>query len=326
MTQGSFLIYNNSRLGFRAHFGFWEKIAQLPENHFVISDSQGKNIWKFVEQEPKNLENFSDLNLGEFNLPVIDKADYLIAAQQLVDELKSGVVQKVVYSRVVRENFQVNRLNAVFHALAEKYPDNLTYCFLHPEMGCWLGSTPETLIRGAFPNLQTMALAGTLKADAAENSWTNKELEEQSYVTDFLMERIATRAKALSRSERYTKMAGPVKHLCTDLKFELAFDETFDLIQDIHPTPAVCGVPTSLASQIYQRFERHNRSLYTGFLGFSSKEKIDLFVNLRCMQIFQNACGLYVGGGFTKDSNPEAEWHETERKAQTLLGVMRNSK
>jgi len=326
MNQRAFLLYNNSSLGLHANFGRWVQTSELPEHHFFIADSQGQFFWKFIEEEALDWDHFPDLDLPAFNLACIEESDYLESAKRIVEELQNGPVQKVVLSRILKEPFDARQLKSVFLELAQRYPDNLTSFFFHPEMGCWLGSTPETLVRGTYPDLQTMSLAGSLKADDNESLWSSKEYEEQAYVTDFLVERISKRTATLSRTKRYTKLAGPVKHLCTDVTFELNFAETFSLIQEIHPTPAVCGVPSDLASQIYQRHEIHDRSLYTGFLGFSSKEKIDLFVNLRCMQVFKDVCGLYVGGGFTKDSDPLSEWRETEKKAQTLLAVIRNFK
>ena len=51
----------------------------------------------------------------------------------------------------------------------------------------------------------------------------------------------------------------------------------------------------------------------------SIKRVSDLYVNLRCMQVFDNHVEIYVGGGITKDSQPEAEYLETLAKSQTLL-------
>ena len=90
-----------------------------------------------------------------------------------------------------------------------------------------------------------------------------------------------------------------------------------------HPTPAVCGLPQEKAFQFIQNTELHNRSYYTGFLGpVWLHEKLDLYVNLRCMQVFENYLALHLGGGITKDSEPQKEWQETCDKAQTLLAVL----
>ena len=74
--------------------------------------------------------------------------------------------------------------------------------------------------------------------------------------------------------------------------------------------------------------EKYNRQYYTGFLGelnIENKEErtTTLFVNLRCMKVIGDTAHIYVGGGVTKDSDPEKEWEETVAKTNTMLQVLR---
>lgn len=116
------------------------------------------------------------------------------------------------------------------------------------------------------------------------------------------------------------------------------------LIMAIHPTPAVCGLPKESAKKFILENENYNREFYTGFLGELNLKKTlqrsgnrknrenqayasiiktsALFVNLRCMKLENNNVVLFVGGGITKDSDPEAEWEETRNKAQTMKAVL----
>uniref|UniRef100_UPI0037C0DDAB chorismate-binding protein n=1 Tax=Flavobacterium sp. TaxID=239 RepID=UPI0037C0DDAB len=48
----------------------------------------------------------------------------------------------------------------------------------------------------------------------------------------------------------------------------------------------------------------------------------DLFVNLRCLEVVNNAVNIYVGCGITKDSNPEMEFLETENKSMTMRNII----
>ena len=91
----------------------------------------------------------------------------------------------------------------------------------------------------------------------------------------------------------------------------------------MHPTPAVCGLPRDMAREFILENEKYNRSYYTGFLGeLNINQKTALFVNLRCMQIYDNKSVIYVGGGITKDSNSEKEWEETVSKSKTMKKVL----
>ena len=91
----------------------------------------------------------------------------------------------------------------------------------------------------------------------------------------------------------------------------------------LHPTSAVCGMPKLSALQFIEQNEHLNRGLYSGYLGPVNMGGISkLYVNLRCMQLFDQSAKLYAGAGITFDSIPEREWDETTLKCHTLLDVM----
>jgi len=93
-----------------------------------------------------------------------------------------------------------------------------------------------------------------------------------------------------------------------------------EFITNLHPTPAVCGLPKDKSLELILQTEKHNREYYAGYCGpINYQNKTDLFVNLRCMKILEDQLALFVGGGLTKDSVPTKEWDETVLKAKTLL-------
>jgi isochorismate synthase len=117
-----------------------------------------------------------------------------------------------------------------------------------------------------------------------------------------------------------------------------------EIIKELHPTSAVCGLPKPEAMSFILEHEHYNREYYSGFLGElnvksaihrrrkslnqeqlaikSIKTISDLHVNLRCMKVSESYVEIYVGGGITADSQPEAEYLETVAKSQTLLNVL----
>ena len=82
------------------------------------------------------------------------------------------------------------------------------------------------------------------------------------------------------------------------------------------------------------KHEGYDRSYYTGFIGELNRRSsvIDdltqsshLFVNLRCMEIFENPslkAMLYIGGGITAASLPELEWEETIQKSRIMKRIL----
>jgi isochorismate synthase len=83
-------------------------------------------------------------------------------------------------------------------------------------------------------------------------------------------------------------------------------------------------MPKDKALAFILQQEGYDRSFYSGYLGpVHIDGQSHLYVNLRCMQLGSDRAYLYVGGGVTADSCPDAEWRETELKAGTLLSVLR---
>ena len=95
------------------------------------------------------------------------------------------------------------------------------------------------------------------------------------------------------------------------------------MLKLLHPTSAVCGMPLEAASNFLQKVEKHHRKYFSGFLGpVDNSHNTHLFVNLRCMELFEDHAVLYAGAGVTEDSIPEKEWIETEIKCNTLLDII----
>ena len=111
--------------------------------------------------------------------------------------------------------------------------------------------------------------------------------------------------------------------LKTTFQFDLGSNSAIAIADKLHPTPAVSGYPQKEALDLIHKSEKHQRRIYAGMIGVINEHSTQLFVNLRCAEIIHNQAYLYLGGGFTKDSNVVSEWNETENKAKTLLNVMK---
>ena len=112
--------------------------------------------------------------------------------------------------------------------------------------------------------------------------------------------------------------AGKIEHLKSEISAKLLSNSNWQsIVKSLHPTPAVCGIPTNTSKAFIHKNEKHSRAFYTGFIGVID-ENVNCFVNLRCMQLQECKAYLYLGGGLLKASTLEKEWEETERKANTL--------
>lgn len=288
---------------------------------FVVSDFLHERTFHFSETtEPDSEFHF---HYGKEIPVVISRRDYQIEAQAFLNSFPLLGVEKGVFSRIKQIPFSGEKAIDLFHILENTYPNAFCYLISSAEFGTWIGATPELLMNQEGMVCKTVALAGT-HGENEEHEWTPKELEEHAFVVDAIKETLERNACLEIEAEGpYVVLAGPVQHLKTDFKALLTKPNAWSIALDLHPTPAVCGTPRRNAIEAIASREMHNRELYTGFIGLFEEGNTNLFVNLRCAQLFRDKAFLYVGGGFTMDSIPDMEWEETEHKAETLIRAMK---
>jgi isochorismate synthase len=247
--------------------------------------------------------------------------------QSAIESINANEFQKVVLSR--KETVISTSFDAVdcFRKMLFLYPNAFCYYFYHPKIGTWLGASPEQFLKTNGLTLKTVALAGTQLLEGNKKpDWQKKEVHEQELVTKFIIDSIENLVKEVSISMPYSMKAGNLWHIKTDIEAKMkSKNQLLKIIESLHPTSAVCGLPKESAKQFILKNEGYNREYYCGFLGelnielstFKTKQS-DLFVNLRCMKVLKNAIDIYIGCGITMDSIPEKEYNETANKSLTM--------
>lgn len=265
---------------------------------------------------------------GKYKVPIasLGKAEHLSLVTKGIQAIKAGQLQKVVLSRSI-EVPVATKPTTLFSTLLERYPTAFCYLLFHPKAGLWCGASPETLVHLKARALQTMALAATLPSTSHEPPrWSSKEQEEHALTLQDIRKRLAPLLESLHVEEAQSVRAGHLWHLRSTIEGRLRpGTQLKDIVTTLHPTPAVCGIPTQAAKAFIQQHENYPRTFYTGFLGelnLNGADEVSLFVNLRCMRLHGDTASLFVGGGITEASNPEKEWEETQDKSKTLLNVL----
>lgn len=252
---------------------------------------------------------------------IASKDEYHEAFEAIIARLRDTQLDKVVLARSSQAE-AIPSFGSVFVRACQQNPDSFVYLCNTQHSGVWLGATPETLIARKDSDFTTMALAGTRPASAHSEPWSTKNLEEQQYVSDFITRRISAVAANVHVSPTTTRQAGNVEHLCSHFSFasELGIG---DLVNLLHPTPAVCGMPQGLASDIIDNIEPNSRLYYSGAVGIVGLPQSDaLYVNLRCLYANDHTTTLFAGGGILEQSDVEAEWKETEAKMKTIYSIL----
>ena len=195
-----------------------------------------------------------------------------------------------------------------------------------PVTGTWLGSTPEIILSGSSQSWKTVALVGTLPiVDGVEpTEWSEKNKEEQAIVAEYIRKIIKKHGAKMTEKGPYTARAGQLVHLKTDFLFQLKETGFLgNLLKELHPTPAICGLPKEEAYQFILSNEGYDRRYYSGMVGWlDPKGQTDLYVNLRCMEIRSTEVKLYAGGGILPSSEVRSEWEETSQKMKTMKNIL----
>ncbi|MCD8194519.1 MAG: isochorismate synthase [Tannerellaceae bacterium] len=248
--------------------------------------------------------------------------------RQFLRPLDERQLDKLVLSRTVtlRKEKDFSPATA-FLAACRRYIRSYVYLCHTPQTGTWLGSTPEILLSGAQGTWQTVALAGTQKIrnEQLPGHWNRKNRQEQEMVAHYIEQRLLSAGLTPERSAPYTVRAGELAHLKTEFTFHLPDTGRLGtILQLLHPTPAVCGLPKEMAYNFILEHEGYERKYYSGFIGrLNPGGSSELYVNLRCMEILPEELVLYAGGGLLASSSLEEEWQETEDKLQTMLMLTR---
>lgn len=261
----------------------------------------------------------------------LERENYRLRFDLSKTMFKLGMVSKLVIARHMHEmQYVVGDPEDLFLHACRLYPHQYIALVNMEHAGTWLMATPEVLIEGDNHNYRTMALAGTQKMPVdyrpgQELKWSEKNRKEQRYVANYILDTLRPMAQTLDHGHSHTTMAARLLHLRTDFDFTLKDDvQLGDVLDALHPTPAVCGIPKEAAKKLILEHEKDDRKYYSGFCGpYDPEGETRLYVTLRCMEIVEDHYILHAGGGIVPESKEKEEWRETEMKLNTMRDVLR---
>ena len=312
--SGNFKLYDPGDEGFIV-----APFSNEEERYIILNEKEEIiSLHKFIPSNDLELHVADRLN-NHFS----GHSEYMECVKSGVKAIETGRLEKVVLSRCEQVELPGSfAAESFFRDLSISYPDAFTYMLSVPVFGTWMGASPELLLNSEGKNIHTMALAGTRINHSPDGNFTEKEINEQSLVKDYVREILDKYCENVSPVQG-VRQAGNLEHIVTYFKAECRENiSPVKIAFDLHPTPAVCGLPLRDAFEFISKSEQYDRKLYSGFLGRIRKNSTDLFVNLRCMELYGSHAILYAGAGIVQGSDPAREWKETENKMETLKRVL----
>lgn len=311
-------------------------ILLFDKSDHLDSELDYDSIREIIKKE--GTDTFLTEELEPYHGKHYDRASYEEDFNYLKGVIKDKRVDKIVLSRSLivkhKERQDVVRL---FVNACNNNPNSFVALVSSPISGTWIVATPEVLLERVDNTLHTIALAGTKDKQLAKGhmdagnkmtskdvaGWDAKNIDEQQYVVAYIKDKLAKHFANINVTAPTTIDAGNVLHLRSDFYVSCEETEMMDLgeiVSQLHPTPAVCGMPAAESYNIINSREHNDRRYYSGFCGMvRANADFRLFVTLRCMEIYKDCYKLYAGGGILSESKLDEEWRETELKMKTMM-------
>lgn len=325
----------------------------LPRFEFISDNKIEEYDSLYLNFSPENdsltkvLEEISDLtepisisdDIPDMNsrMDIPDKGNWSLAVESALSALEQKQIEKVVLARKTILGFKENLSSfTVLKKLAEEASGCYNFFFQFESNIVFLGATPERLYYRKGNKISTEAVAGTRPRgydDESDNFLgqqllnSSKEILEHRLVLDSIKNILKNLCSRLNNNEQVALLKlSKVQHLVTHFNGLLKDSITdVDIIKEMHPTPAVGGVPKTEALAMINNLEPFERGWYAGPVGWIGAETAEFVVAIRSGLINKNCLFLYSGAGIVKGSCPDDEWHEIENKLGNFIKAVSKS-
>lgn len=319
-----------------------------PVRLFYSPEAVIRGAWPAAEDEEEVPPSASSASRLEGEAPDVA---FLTAVERAVHAIEQGSLSKVVLARAFDLMLprQVN-VATLLRVLRTRNPYGFTYALTLPpaddasraegagpkrserSASRLVGASPELLLSRRGKKVVSVPLAGSIprsaRSDEDQQRAANllrsaKDLHEHRLVVEYVLDTLAPLTRSLSHEREPVVNATPTMwHLSTRIAGELR-DPDFSSLRvaaALHPTPAVCGLPTSTARAWIRESEPVDRGYFTGALGYTrTNGDGDWIVAIRCAEIAGAHVRAFAGAGIVRGSEPERELNETTAKMATVL-------
>ncbi|CAL5081106.1 unnamed protein product [Urochloa decumbens] len=208
------------------------------------------------------------------------------------------------------------------------------FCIQPSDAPAFVGNSPEQLFHRKYLNISSEALAGTrargkTTADdfqiGQDLLLSTKEDIEFTIVRDSIKKKLEMICdEVVVRPSKALRKLPRVQHLSAQLAARIRNeDDEFEILNTLHPSPAVCGLPTEEARQFIRDYEIFDRGMYAGPVGWFGGAESEFAVGIRSALLGKGHSTLvYAGAGIVQGTNPSFEWDELDLKASQFAKLL----
>lgn len=264
--------------------------------------------------------------------------DYKHGVEAILNQIQTSTLKKAVLARAIElRPAQAVNVAQLFNNLLQDNSDGYTFALASnpAQQGWFVGASPELLVAKQNEQVFSHPVAGTLARHPDYHEDQKRAQQLLASVKDhqehaMVIEAIADQLAPYCHQLQIPKQPSLIKtktlwHLATPIHGLLKTADThvLELVELLHPTPAVCGQPPQLARDLISSLEPFQRNLFTGAMGWSDAQGNGVWsVTIRCARVMNDLIRLYAGAGIVAASKPEAELAETAAKFRTMLDAL----
>jgi len=262
-----------------------------------------------------------------------EKEGWVENINKALEEIDSGKVQKIVLSRQVDLELESDiKISNIIRTLGERYPRCYVFAFRKND-SIFFGASPEKLAKISNGWIEADALAGSVaRGETREKDellanfllTSKKDLAEQKIVVSFIRDSFSQFCDEITFDENPIIRKLPnIQHLWTLIKGKVNSEQSiFTILKELHPTPAICGVPWNKALDSIIEMEPHDRGLFSGMIGwFNFNNEGEFAVAIRSALLKKRSIHAFAGCGIVLGSDAEFEYAESELKLKPILSL-----
>jgi len=230
-----------------------------------------------------------------------------------------------------------DKINAweLVRRLKKNNPKTIIFGIQSDESSFFVGATPEYLYQRKNDEIQSQAIAGTRKRDRniardseleKELLCSEKELNEHKFVLNYFKNSFNKLCSDFICAKTPSVLKySTLQHLFCELKGILKSNiNDYDILNELHPSPAVGGTPKLAALKLINDNEQFERGLYSAPIGWFGVDAAKFAVGIRSALVKDNLLSIYAGAGIVKESNSDYEWQEIEDKLENFTRILKN--
>jgi menaquinone-specific isochorismate synthase len=258
------------------------------------------------------------------------KAEWTDAVERVANRIEDDGLRKVVLATKMEVDLETTiDIPSVLERLRRTYPNCYRFLLQPNGHGSFFGPPPERLVKLTGNTVETEALAGSVPrgetpasdAEHARSLLEDEKLQhEQRLVVDAIRDELDRFGTVEEGAQDVRKLTN-IQHLQTPITARL--DEqthVLELVEALHPTPAVGGLPRDQALEVIAETETFERGWYAAPVGwFDAAGDGEFAVGIRSGVASDRSATLYAGNGIVADSDPHAEWNEIQPKYRPIL-------